>query len=41
VWPTIFNPWTYLGMLKLAVITAKVIAGRPIERHRLSKTDTR
>jgi alpha-beta hydrolase superfamily lysophospholipase len=29
VWPTVFNPSTYLGMLKLGVVTARVIAGRP------------
>ena len=39
VWPTLFNPSTYLGMLKLGVITAKVITGRSVERHRLSETD--
>ena len=41
LWPTIFNPSTYLGMLKLAVITAKVIVGRPVERRPPPKTDTR
>ncbi|OBG20618.1 lipase family protein [Mycobacterium sp. 852002-51057_SCH5723018] len=39
VWPTVFNPSTYLGMLRLGVITAKVILGRPVERRPLSKTD--
>lgn len=29
-WPTVFNPSTYLGMLKLGVVTLRVIAGRPI-----------
>lgn len=38
-WPTLFNPSTYLGMLKLGVISAKVIAGRSIDRHPLSTTD--
>ena len=38
LWPTILNPSTYLGMLKLVVITAKVIVGRPVERHPLPKT---
>jgi triacylglycerol lipase len=38
-WPTLFNPSTYLGMGKLALITAKVILGRSVERHPLSKTD--
>jgi Secretory lipase len=39
LWPTLFNPSTYVGMLKLGVITAKVIAGRPVRRQPLSKTD--
>ena len=38
-WPTLLNPSTYLGLLKLGVITAKVIAGRSVERHPLSKAD--
>ncbi|MBV9091087.1 MAG: lipase [Mycobacteriaceae bacterium] len=38
-WPTLFNPSTYLGMLKLGVITAKVITGHTVERHPLSETD--
>jgi alpha-beta hydrolase superfamily lysophospholipase len=38
-WPTMFNPSTHIGMLKLGLITAKVILGRPIERQPLSKTD--
>lgn len=38
-WPTLFNPSTHLGMLKLGLITAKVILGRPVERQPLSKTD--
>lgn len=38
-WPTMFNPSTHLGMLKLGLITAKVILGRSVERHPLSKTD--
>jgi triacylglycerol lipase len=33
VWPTLFNPSTYFGMLRLGVITAKVITGRSVERH--------
>jgi hypothetical protein len=40
VWPTLFNPSTYPGMLKLALITMRVITGRPVERHRLSTADT-
>lgn len=41
VWPTLFNPSTYLGMAKLGVITAKVVLGRPIARQPLSTTDAR
>jgi hypothetical protein len=40
-WPTLFNPSTYLGMLKLGVISAKVIAGRSFERRPLSRADAR
>lgn len=36
VWPTLFNPSTYLGMLKLGVITTRVLLGRPVERQPLS-----
>jgi triacylglycerol lipase len=39
VWPTVFNPSTYLGMLRLGVITAKVVLGRPVGHRPLSKTD--
>ena len=39
VWPTLFNPSTYLGMLKLGAITAKVILGRPVRSRPLSKSD--
>ncbi|WP_156669468.1 hypothetical protein [Mycobacterium sp. E3339] len=38
VWPTLFNPSTYLGMVKLGVITAKVVLGRSVERQPLSTT---
>jgi triacylglycerol lipase len=38
-WPTMVNPSTYLGMAKLGLITAKVVLGRSVERHTLSKTD--
>ncbi|MDT5135216.1 MAG: hypothetical protein QOE41_4527, partial [Mycobacterium sp.] len=38
-WPTAFNPSTYWGMMRLATITAKVITGRAVGRHPLSKTD--
>jgi triacylglycerol lipase len=41
VWPTLFNPSTYLGMAKLGVITAKVVLGRSVERQPLSTTDAR
>jgi alpha-beta hydrolase superfamily lysophospholipase len=39
VWPTLFNPSTWYGMLKLGVITAKVVTGRPVRHHRLSDAD--
>jgi triacylglycerol lipase len=38
-WPTLLNPSTHLGMLKLAAITTKVILGRSVERLPLSKAD--
>jgi alpha-beta hydrolase superfamily lysophospholipase len=38
-WPTLFNPSTHFGMLKLGLITAKVMLGRSVERHPLSKAD--
>jgi hypothetical protein len=38
-WPTLLNPSTYLGMARLAVISAKVISGRRIERAPLSDFD--
>lgn len=41
VWPTLFNPSTYLGMAKLGVITGKVVLGRSVERQPLSTTDAR
>jgi alpha-beta hydrolase superfamily lysophospholipase len=34
-WPTIFNPMTYLGMVRLGVIAAKVITGRAVHRRPL------
>jgi hypothetical protein len=34
-WPTMFNPATYIGMLRLARIAAKVVTGRPIRRRPL------
>ncbi len=39
VWPTLFNPSTWFGMLKLGVITAKVITGQPVQHHRVSESD--
>ncbi len=38
-WPTVLNPSTHVGMLKLGVITTKVILGRAIERRPLSEAD--
>jgi len=35
VWPTMFNPATYVGMARLAVIAAKVITGRKVSRRPL------
>ena len=34
-WPTLFNPATYVGMARLAVIAAKVITGRTVHRRPL------
>jgi hypothetical protein len=34
-WPTIFNPSTYVGMVRLAVIAGKVITGKPVRRRPL------
>ena len=38
-WPTLLNPSTYRGMVRLAVISAKVITGRRVERLPLSRFD--
>jgi triacylglycerol lipase len=38
-WPTLFNPSTHLGMLKLAAITTKVVLGQAVGRRPLSKAD--
>jgi alpha-beta hydrolase superfamily lysophospholipase len=38
-WPTLFNPSTYRGMARLALISAKVITGRRLERRPLSSLD--
>jgi alpha-beta hydrolase superfamily lysophospholipase len=34
-WPTMFNPATYVGMARLAVIAAKVITGKAVHRRPL------
>jgi hypothetical protein len=34
-WPTMFNPMTYVGMVRLGVIAARVITGRKIRRRPL------
>jgi alpha-beta hydrolase superfamily lysophospholipase len=34
-WPTVFNPATYIGMARLAVIAAKVITGKAVHRRPL------
>ncbi|BBZ39256.1 lipase family protein [Mycobacterium conspicuum] len=34
-WPTAFNPMTYAGMARLAVIAAKVITGKKVRRRPL------
>ena len=38
-WPTLLNPSTYRGMLRLAVISAKVMTGRRVDRRPLSELD--
>lgn len=38
-WPTLLNPSTYRGMLRLAVISAKVMTGRRIDHQPLSELD--
>jgi len=38
-WPTLFNPSTYKGMARLAVITAKVLTGRRVHRLPMSVFD--
>jgi hypothetical protein len=35
VWPTMFNPITYAGMVRLGIIAARVITGRKIRRRPL------
>jgi hypothetical protein len=38
-WPTMLNPSTYRGMLRLGLISAKVMTGRRVERRPLSELD--
>jgi pimeloyl-ACP methyl ester carboxylesterase len=38
-WPTLFNPSTYRGMIRLMLIAAKVITGRRVERRPISEAD--
>jgi Secretory lipase len=38
-WPTLFNPSTYRGMIRLGLIAAKVITGRRLHRSPLSEAD--
>jgi hypothetical protein len=38
-WPTLLNPSTYTGMLRLGLITAKVLTGRRVDRQPLSALD--
>ena len=38
-WPTMLNPSTYRGMFRLAVISAKVMTGRKVDRLPLSELD--
>jgi hypothetical protein len=34
-WPTMFNPITYAGMVRLGIVAAKVLTGRKIRRRPL------
>ncbi len=38
-WPTLFNPSTYRGMIRLGAVVGKVVTGRPIHRRELSELD--
>jgi hypothetical protein len=38
-WPTLLNPSTYRGMVRLAVISVQVMMGRRVERRPLSQFD--
>jgi triacylglycerol lipase len=38
-WPTLLNPSTYRGMLRLGLISVKVMTGRRVDRLPLSELD--
>lgn len=38
-WPTMLNPSTYRGMLRLGLISARVMTGRRLDRRPLSALD--
>jgi hypothetical protein len=38
-WPTLLNPSTYRGMLRLSIIAAKVVTGQRVDRQPLSALD--
>ena len=38
-WPTMLNPSTYRGMLRLGLISARVVTGRRVDRRPLSALD--
>lgn len=38
-WPTLLNPSTYRGMIRLGIISAKVMTGRRVDRLPLSELD--
>ncbi len=38
-WPTLFNPSTYKGMVKLLTIASRVMTGRKLQRQPLSYSD--
>lgn len=38
-WPTLFNPSTYKGMVKLLTIAGRVVTGRRLRRRPLSYSD--
>jgi len=39
MWPTLLNPLTYKGMVKLLAIAGRVITGRKVHRRPLSDAD--